>query len=209
MSASVDERRRLAAERRLAQLGRAERDAQGAVDGVLVRRVGKRLERGDVGGRAGRAHERRAEPLRLGGDELDRHALDRDADGAPLGPLDDGDDLRQAGEPLEQRRRLVGRAHHREPLARVAPAPDVAGRLAAERGRDAADELPRLVEQERAPRRRLGLAREAGQDLRLGLRPDPRHAPQPPAAAAARSSSAVRTPSARAISTERFAPRPR
>ena len=57
----LDERRRLAPERRLAQLGRAERDPERAVDALLVRRVRQRLERGDVLRRAGRADELGAE----------------------------------------------------------------------------------------------------------------------------------------------------
>ena len=75
----LDERRRLAAERRLAKLGRAERDPERAVDALLVGRVRQRLERGDVLGRAGRADELGAEPCRLGDHELDRDALDGDA----------------------------------------------------------------------------------------------------------------------------------
>ena len=61
MSLELDELRRLAAERLLAQLRRAPRQAERPIDGGLVGRVGQRLERRDVGGRAGRAHERGAE----------------------------------------------------------------------------------------------------------------------------------------------------
>ena len=73
----------------------------------------------------------------------------------------------------------VDGTHDREPLARVAPPPHVAGHLAAEELRDPADELPRLVEQQPALRPRLGLARERLEDPRLVLRADPGHGPQP------------------------------
>ena len=68
------------------------------VDRRLVGRVRQRLERRDVRGRARRPQQRGPEPLGLGGDELDRHALDGHADRAPLGLLDHRDDLRQRGE---------------------------------------------------------------------------------------------------------------
>src|SRR5204862_4947345 len=152
------ERRRLAAEWRLAQLGRAPGKAQCPIDGFLVRRVRQRLERGNVGRRARRADEGGPEPLRLGGNELDRHALDRDADGTPLAPLDHGDDLGQPGEPREHRTWIRRGARHREQLARVLPPPYVAGRLAVEGSRDAADKLPGAVEQKSLPRSRLGFA---------------------------------------------------
>ena len=80
---------------------------------------------------------------RLGGDQLDRHALDGHADARPLALLDDRDDLRQLGEAREHRRGIGRRADDREPLAGVAPAARVAGRLAAERVRDAGDQLAR------------------------------------------------------------------
>ena len=205
----LDEGRRLAAERLLAQLRRTPGDVERAVDALLVGRVRQRLERRDVRGRSGRAHEGGPEPLRLGDDELERHALDRDPHGAPLVLLDHRDDLRQRGEAGQHGRRIRRSADDRQQLAGVAPPPHVAGHLAVQGSRDAADELPGAVEQEPAPGSRLGLAGERLEEPRLGLRPDTRHAPQPPGAAAARSSSAVRTPSARASSTERFAPRPR
>jgi hypothetical protein len=52
-----DERRRLAAERRLAQLRRAPRQAERGVDGLLVGRVRQRLERLHVRRRPRRPHE--------------------------------------------------------------------------------------------------------------------------------------------------------
>ena len=81
--AQLDERRRLAPERLLAQLRWTPREAERAVH-ALVRRLGQRLERLDVAGRAGRAQERSPEALRLGDDELDRHAFDRDPHGAAV-----------------------------------------------------------------------------------------------------------------------------
>ena len=155
--------------------GRSER----AVDRLLVGRVRQRLERRDVRGRARRAHERGPEPLRLGGDELDRHALDRHPHRAPLALLDHRDDLGQRGEARQHGARIRRGADDRQLLAGVAPPAHIAGRLAVERGRDAPDELPGAVEQQPAPRPRLGLAGERLEQPRLGLRPDPRHGPQP------------------------------
>ena len=59
------------AEGRLAELHRAERDPECAVDAFLVGRVRQRLERGDVLRRAGRADELGPDALRRGDDELD------------------------------------------------------------------------------------------------------------------------------------------
>ena len=133
----LDERRRLAAERRLAQLGRAPGEAERARRPPASSGAsGQRLERRDVRRRAGRAHQRGAEALGRGGDELDRHALDGHADRAPLVLLDHRDDLRQRGEAREHGRRIGRGADHGELLARVAPAAHVAGRLAVERGGD-------------------------------------------------------------------------
>ena len=80
--AERDERRRLAAERVLAQFRRAEGDLERRVDGFLVAAVRQGLERRDVRLRAGRPQELGAEALARDDDELDRYALDRDADGA-------------------------------------------------------------------------------------------------------------------------------
>jgi hypothetical protein len=65
-------------------------------------------------------------------------------------------------------------------LAGVAPAPHVAGRLAAEGGRHASDQLPGAAQEEAALRSRLALAGERVEQLRLALGPDPWHGPQPP-----------------------------
>ena len=58
MSSGSSEQRRLVAERLLAQLRRTPGEAECGVDRRLVGRVRQRLERGDVGGRAGRSHQR-------------------------------------------------------------------------------------------------------------------------------------------------------
>jgi hypothetical protein len=58
-----DERRRLAAERMLAQLRRAERDPERGIDGLFVAPVRQRLERADVRLRAGCPQELGAKSL--------------------------------------------------------------------------------------------------------------------------------------------------
>src|ERR1700739_3211680 len=58
-------------------------------------------------------------------------------------------------------------------VARVAPAPHVAGGLRVERARDPADELPGPVEPDALGHAGVGLARERRHDLRLALRADP------------------------------------
>jgi hypothetical protein len=176
----LDERRRLAAKRRLAQLGRAPRDPERPIQGVLVGRVGQRLERGDVVRRSGRPHERRPEALGLGDAQLDGHALDSDAERAPLALLDDRDDLWQLREARERGRRVLSGAHDGEPLAGVAIAPRIAGDLAAQRGGDRVGELPRAREQQRALRLRRVLARQRVEQPRLDLGSDARHVAQPP-----------------------------
>ena len=100
----LDEARRLARERLLAQLRRAPRHAERAVGALLVRRGGQRLERLDVRRGARRPQQRRPRLFRRGDDELDRHALDRHPERPPLFALDDRDDLRQRLEP----RRVTG-----------------------------------------------------------------------------------------------------
>ena len=180
------------------------------VDGLLVGRVRQRLERRDVRGRARRPHERGPEPLRLGDDELDRHALDRHADRAPLVLLDHRDDLGQRGEARQHGRGIRRGADHRELLAGVAPAPHVAGRLAAERGRDAADQLPGAVEEEAAPRSRLALAGERLEQLRLASSarcPARSAAARPPPPRAARRPSGRRAPARSRPSASRPSPR--
>ena len=175
----LEEHRRLVAERCLAQLRRTPGEAESVVDRRLVGRVRQRLERGDVGGGAGGSQQGGAETLRLGGHELDRRPVDRHAHGPATVLLDHGDDLRQLGEARQDGCRLRRGADHRELLGVVAPATHIAGRLAAERGRDASHELAAAREADPALRPLIGLARERVEELRLGLRPDPRHGPQP------------------------------
>ena len=149
-----------------------------AVDRLLVSRRRQRLQRVDVGRRAGRPYQRGAEVPGLGNDELHGHALDRQPDGAPLPPA------------RSARRSAVARRNARGP--RTDP-PAVQTTLSASqasrqrRGSPAASPpsacaMPftsstRLREQE-SPR--LGLARERLEHLRLGLRPDAAHRAQPP-----------------------------
>ena len=175
----LDERRRLGAEGLLAQLGRAEGDAERAVDAFLVGRIGQRLERLDVLARAGRAQELRPEPPRLGDDELDRDALDRDARRPPLASLDDRDDLRKLLELLEQRLRIETEADDGKLLVHVAPAPRIAGDLAADPLSDSLQQGAGSVQQQAAPRARPLLPCERGDQLGLRLRPDPGHACEP------------------------------
>ena len=148
MSRTSSERRRVAAERRLAQLRRDPGQPERRVDAGLGRRVGERLERRDVRRRAGGAHQLGAEALGRRDHQIDRHALDGQPARPPLAPLDHRDDLRQRCEAGEHRRRIGGRADHRELLAGVAPAARVAGRLAVQRARDRAHERARPIEQQ-------------------------------------------------------------
>src|SRR5207302_9047079 len=97
----LDERRRVAAERQLAELGREPGKAEPAVDSLLGRRLRQRLERGDVCVRAGRANELRAEAVGPSGDELDWYPLDRDAERAALVALEHRDDRWMRDEPIK------------------------------------------------------------------------------------------------------------
>ncbi len=102
----LDELRRLAGERLLAQLRRDERKAERGEDAPLVTGVRQRTQCLDVCRRAGRPDELRAETRRLGDDELDRDPFHGHAERAPLVPVDDGDDLRQGAECVERGSRL-------------------------------------------------------------------------------------------------------
>ena len=150
------------------------------VDRLLVGRVGQRLERRDVLGRARRAEQRGPEALRLGDDELDRHALDRHPDRAPLVPLDHGDDLRQRREAREHGSGIRRGADDRELLARVAPAAHVAGRLAAERARRSPPTSSR-ARLSSSPRRGRGSASRASASSSCAsvFGPIPGHVAQP------------------------------
>ena len=140
----LDEQRRRAQERRLAELGRAPRQTEQRVHAFLVRRVRQRAERRDVLGRAGGAEQLRAEALGWRDDELDGDPLDGDADRAARLPLDDADDRRRGLEPLER----VGRARdERELVDGLAPAADLARDLGVELVREPLRECARPVEQ--------------------------------------------------------------
>jgi hypothetical protein len=143
----LDERRRDSAERLLAQLRWTPGDVERAIDRLLVGGVRQGLQRGDVRRRPGRPHQGGPEALRLGDDELDRHALDRHPHRAVLVLLDHRHDLRQLGEAGQHGTRLRRHADHRQLLAGVAPAPHVACDRAVERRRDSSDQLPGAVEQ--------------------------------------------------------------
>ena len=80
----LDEGRRLAAERLLAQLRRTPGETERAVDRFLVGRVGSGSSAATYAGEP--VARRSAVPKRSAGrdDELDRDALDRDPDRAPL-----------------------------------------------------------------------------------------------------------------------------
>ena len=200
----LDEARRLDRERRLAQLGRAPRHAERGVD-APPRRARPAAGRAPRRTRRCRSRARarcRSAPARRD-EQLDRHALDRDADRAALGALDDA--RRSAAARSNASSTGAGSAAATttaSSLRRVDPAARVARDLAAERGRDRADELARLGQQRaRRARPRLGPAASAVEHLALGRRPDAR-APSrsAPARAAARNSSAVRHAERRARS---------
>src|SRR5439155_723602 len=93
-------------------------------------------------------------------------------------PLDDRDDLWDSLEMLEQRLGLRTEADDGELLVHVAPAPRVAGDLAAERLRDPLEQSPGTVEQHSPPWPWPLLALERRHQLRLRLRPDSGHAGQ-------------------------------
>ena len=117
----------------LAQLGRTPRDAEPRVERVLVRRVGQRLERARGTPRSrspARARCRSAAGRRR---RADRDAVDGHADRRALALGHQRDDRAAAAAKRAQHRaRVAAGAHDRELLARVAPAPRVAGDLAAE-----------------------------------------------------------------------------
>ena len=174
------ERRRLAAERVLAQLGRTERDPERREDGVLVAAVRQRFELRHVRLRAGRPQELRAEPLARRDDELDRDALDRDAGRAVARPLEHGHDLGQALEFVQQRLRPVRAGDDREPFGGVLESPRVACHLGAKRVGDRLRQDPGAVQQQATRRSRpLGCTQRLDQ-LPLGLRTDSRHLLQAP-----------------------------
>ena len=169
----LDEGRRIAVERRLAQLGRAPRQPEQRVDARprSPRRAAARATRRTPASPS-RARAPFRSDCRRGDDELDRDAVDGDADRTPLRPLDDRDDRREGGEPVEHGRRIGGGADDRELVHDVAPAAHLARDLAVELVRDRHREGPRTVD--RQPAAAAALAGEAREDLPLGRRPDPR-----------------------------------
>ena len=202
MSRQLDERRRR-------RRGTAPRAAPAGttgtpsarVDRLLVGRVRQRLERRDVRAASpsrARARSRTAPgsaTTSSTGHALDRHARPRAAPSRSITATICGSAAKRASDG----RRIRRGADDRQPLAGVAPAPHIAGRLAAERSRDASDELPRRGS---AAARAAAAARPRVRAPRAAAPPSsarfPGTARSRPAAAAARSSSAVRTPSARA-----------
>ena len=151
------------------------------VDRRLVGRVRQRLERRDVRRRAGRADEGGPEPLRLGGDELDRHALDRHPHRAPLVLLDHRDDLGQRGEARQRRRRDPARRRP-PPGARRSRASAARRRPPRRRGRPRCPPTSSQARLSSSPRCGRGSASRASASSSCAsrLRPDPRHGPQPP-----------------------------
>ena len=107
-------RRRLTAKRPLPQLGRAPWHAECRVHPLFAGTGGEVAERVDVRGRPGRAQQLRAEARRLGDDELDGDALDRDSHRAARRALEHRDDRRQPLERIEHGLRLGCRAHDGE-----------------------------------------------------------------------------------------------
>ena len=206
----LDKGGRLARERLLAQLRRAPRQAQRRVHAELVGRVGQRLERGDVRGRARRADQFGPVALGLDHHQLERYALDRQPDRSTVASLEQRDDLRQRGEAREHgrgRRRGARRptdARHASRQRRTSPAAVPPSAL-----RNAVDELHRAIEQESLARPRLAVAGERLEQPRLGLGPDPGHGRAAAVGRRVAQLAAVRTPSDRASSTQRLALSPR
>jgi hypothetical protein len=125
--------------------------------------------------RPDRAHELLLPAHRRCADDLDGIAVRRDGGHPALVPLQHGDELRQVlhvWEPLE--RHDDGEAH-----GELAAPARVAGRLAAERRGDIADEGERPVQGHPAPRPGRADLCKTSLDPRGRLRPDPRHAAEP------------------------------
>ena len=131
--------------------------------------------RGDPLRRPDRADELALPALRCRPDDLDRIAVRRHADDAPLVALEDCDELRQFlrfGEALL-------RDDDREVGRQFAAAARVARRLAAERRRQLADEGERSVQGHPAPRPCAAELREPRVDPCRRLRPDSWDAVEP------------------------------
>ncbi len=161
----------------LAKLGWEPGQAERPVDLALVGRGGERLESLDVGSGPRGSQQLRAEAGRLGHEQLDRDAFDRDADGAPLGALDERDHRRQSLERIDDGPRMVCRDDDGQLEALFREAPWVTGHRASQGARDLADQCLRAVEQHRAARPFAGPL-QPGEQPFLGLRPDARHRSQ-------------------------------
>ena len=186
--------------------------AERRVDRRLVGRVRQRLERGDV---------RRPSPSRAAARCRTRRAARRPARPARPRPSR----RPRAARPLEQRDDLRQRRRSaRAPAPGRRPRTTTASRSA--RRASGARRPPTSPSERRGDRRRRARARAAkpmpcsGRGSRASrasaasscasiFGPTPGTSRSRPSAAASRSSSGVRTPSARASSTERFAPSPR
>ena len=181
----LHQRRRLAGERLLAQLGRAPRHPQRGIESGLVGRVGQRLQRRR---RTPPSRSRAPAPLPNDGggatSSLTAIALDGDADRLALGRSDHRDDLRQLRERGERRLRVLRGADHGQVMTGVTAAAHVSGHLAAERLGDGSHQLAAAVEQQPACRRRprtRGPARPAAAPRSSHRCPGPRAAgPRPP-----------------------------
>ena len=137
--------------------------------------VRKRLERLDVRRRAGCADQLGARAARGRHAKLDGHALDRDADGAPVLRLDERDDLREPLEAADDLRGILGRRDDGEVLAAVPEAAGVAGRLGAERLGHLVGQRERAVQEQGVPRRLREVPAQRRTELVLRLRADARH----------------------------------
>ena len=177
---------------------------------LLVGRVGQRLERRDVLGRARGPQQRGAEPLRLGDDELDRHALDRHAQRPALLPARSTATIcGSAAKRVERCGRVGGGA--RPP--RAARTSRASGARRRRPSPPSASAMPPTSSQARLSSRpcrgRGSPSRASASSSRASVfGPTPGTVRRRPAAAASRSSSAVRTSSARAISTDRLRAQP-
>ena len=210
MSSSSTQRRRLAAERLLAQLRRTPGDPERAVDAASSGASGSGSSAATYAGAPVARTSAVPKRSRLGGDELDRHALDRHPDGAPRAPA--RPPRRSGAARRSARARRTDPARRRPPrAARTRRASAARRRPARRRAASAmpADELPRAIEQKRALRSRLaprGRAPRAAAPRSSARSPARSAAARPPPPRAARSG--VRTPSACAISIERLALEP-
>ena len=174
------QRRRLAAERLLAQLRWTPGNPELRVQGLLVRRRRQLAQARDVCLRSGPDHELGAEARRLCDHELDGHAFDRHADRAPFAALEHRHDRRERLERVEHRPGPSRRGHHREVERDVGPAARIARNLALDSGSDLFEHFARPIQRHPFRRLRLPFALECGEQALFRLRSDPRDRRQPP-----------------------------